>query len=140
MGGDPGDRHHVVSQRLRERRRALGLTQKQVVTRLARLGVRMTNKTLSCQEHGAGLDVATLPDLARALDCTTTYLLGLTDDPHRWRPDDDGAQPRDGVPAEANAGGNHGGTPPTPDPSYGWILGPGVPGYRVRSARGLPAR
>lgn len=112
-------RHQVVSQRLRDRRRALGLTQKQVVTRLSRLGVHMTNKTLSCQERGAGLDVARLPDLARALDCTTTYLLGLTEDPHRWHPDD--------VPAPA---------PAAPASSNGsWILGPGIPTYPVRVRR-----
>ena len=124
MSGDPVDsRHQVVSQRLRDRRRQLGLTQKQVVTRLSRLGVQMTNKTLSCQERGAGLDVARLPDLARALDCTTTYLLGLTGDPHRWHPDD--------VPVPA--------PPPaavTPPPANGsWILGPGVPAYPVRPHR-----
>ena len=38
-------------------------------------------------EHGAGLDVGKLPELARALDCTLTYLVGLTDDPGRWEPD-----------------------------------------------------
>jgi transcriptional regulator with XRE-family HTH domain len=119
-GADPVDsRHQVVSRRLRERRRALGLTQKQVVTRLSRLGVRMTNKTLSCQERGAGLDVARLPDLARALDCTTTYLLGLTEDPQRWHPDDVPAPP----PATA------------PPDAHSWILGPGVPGYPVRLNR-----
>ena len=125
MGADPADsRHQLVSQRLRDRRRALDLTQKQVVTRLARLGVHMTNKTLSCQEHGAGLDVARLPDLAHALDCTTTYLLGLTEDPHRWQPDDV-PTPAPAVPPNPPAG-----TGPT-----GWILGPGVPGYPVRLNR-----
>lgn len=65
----------------------LGLTQKQVISRLARLGIASTNKSLSSLEHGAGLDVAKLPELAAALDCTVTWLLGLTDDPHRWEPD-----------------------------------------------------
>ena len=74
-------RHLVVSERLRERRRNLGLTQKEVVSRLRRIGVETTNKALSSLEHGAGLDVAKLPELAAALDCTLTYLLGLTDDP-----------------------------------------------------------
>ena len=86
--GDAQARRHLeVSQRLRERRRLLGLTQKQVISRLARLGVASTNKSLSSLEHGAGLDVAKLPELAAALDCTVTWLLGLTDDPHRWEPD-----------------------------------------------------
>ena len=79
-------RHLVVSQRLRERRRTLGLTQKQVISRLARLGVLSNNKALSSLEHGSGLDVAKLPELAEALDCSVTWLLGLTDDPHSWEP------------------------------------------------------
>src|SRR6478609_7603792 len=80
-------RHLVVSERLRIRRRMLNLTQKEVVARLRRLGVATTNKSLSSLEHGAGLDVGKLPELARALDCTLTYLVGLTDDPDRWEPD-----------------------------------------------------
>jgi transcriptional regulator with XRE-family HTH domain len=80
-------RQLLIMQRLRERRYELGLTQKQVVTRLARCGLRTTNRALSSLEHGAGLEVAKLPALAGALDCTVTYLVGLTDDPHRWEPD-----------------------------------------------------
>lgn len=84
----PGpDRHLVVTSRLRDRRHALGLTQKQVVRRLAALGVGCTNKAVSSLEHGTGIDVGKLPELAAALDCTVTYLLGLTDDPHSWQPD-----------------------------------------------------
>lgn len=80
-------RHLLITQRLRHRRDELGLTQKQVVTRLGRLGVPTTNRALSSLEHGSGLDIAKLPELARVLDCTVTYLLGLTDDPHRWDPE-----------------------------------------------------
>ena len=80
-------RHHVVSERLRERRRDLGLTQKEVVSRLRGMGVTTTNKALSSLEHGAGLDVAKLPELACALECTLTWLVGLTDTPGRWQPD-----------------------------------------------------
>lgn len=84
----PGpDRHLMVTSRLRDRRHTLGLTQKQVVTRLVSLGVSSTNKSLSSLEHGAGVDVGKLPELAAALECTVTYLLGLTDDPHSWQPD-----------------------------------------------------
>ncbi len=79
-------RHLLITQRLRQRRDELGLTQKQIVTRLARCGLRTTNRALSSLEHGSGLDVAKLPELATALDCTVTYLLGLTDDPHSWQP------------------------------------------------------
>lgn len=81
------NRHLLITQRLRQRRLQLGLTQKQVVTRLAHAGVRTTNRALSSLEHGAGIDVARVPELARALDCTITYLVGLTGDPHRWEPD-----------------------------------------------------
>jgi len=74
-------RQMLITQRLRRRRGELGLTQKQVVTRLARAGPRITNRTVSSLEHSAGVDVAKLPELAAALDCTVTYLVGLTDDP-----------------------------------------------------------
>lgn len=130
------NRHALVSQRLRDRRRDLGLTQKQVVTRLARLGIRTTNKALSCQEHGSGLDVAKLPDLARALDCTTTYLLGLTDSPHRWEPDR-GAQPTADtrrVPETSrtrrtrSADRQQGDEMPSVHRRATWLLGPDVPG------------
>jgi transcriptional regulator with XRE-family HTH domain len=80
-------RQLLIPQRLRARRCELGLTQKQVVTRLARCGVRTTNRALSSMEHGAGIDIAKLPAVAIALDCTVTYLIGLTDDPARWEPD-----------------------------------------------------
>ena len=79
-------RHLLISERLRLRRRELGLTQKEVVARLRRMGVVTTNKALSSLEHGSGLDVAKLPELAEALDCSVTWLLGLTDDPHSWEP------------------------------------------------------
>lgn len=80
-------RHLLISERLRLRRRELGLTQKEVVARLRRMGVVTTNKALSSLEHGAGLDVCKLPEIARALDCSLTYLVGLTEDPSSWEPD-----------------------------------------------------
>ena len=79
-------RHLMISERLRARRRDLGLTQKEVVARLRRMGIAFTNKALSSLEHGAGLDVCKLPELARALECSLTYLVGLTDDPSSWEP------------------------------------------------------
>ncbi len=72
---------------MRERRLAQGLTQREVVGRLETRGVRTTNRALSTMENGRGLDLGLLPELAEALDCTITYLLGLADDPHAWRPD-----------------------------------------------------
>ncbi|HEX5523437.1 MAG TPA: helix-turn-helix transcriptional regulator [Pedococcus sp.] len=135
-------RHLEVSQRLRERRRMLGLTQKQVTSRLGRLGIASTNKSLSSLEHGAGLDVARLPELAAALDCTVTWLLGLTDDPHRWEPHPDApcfSSARLAPPAphpEHRAQGVEDPPPPAPLPAaevqdavprpttHPWILGP----------------
>lgn len=80
-------RHWVCALQLAERRRMLGLTQQDVVDRLAAVGVAATNRSMSAMEHGQGLDVGRLPELATALECTVTYLLGLTMDPHRWEPD-----------------------------------------------------
>jgi transcriptional regulator with XRE-family HTH domain len=123
-------RHLLVSQRLRQRRRTLGLTQKQVVTRLARLGVGTTNKALSSLEHGAGLDVAKLPELAYALDCSVTWLLGLTEDPRAWEPDPrqwEGDARGEAVPPDqgAPAARSFPGTPAVgTDARQPWILGP----------------
>ncbi|MEP7179574.1 MAG: helix-turn-helix transcriptional regulator [Pseudonocardiales bacterium] len=106
-----------ITQRLRQRRLELGLTQKQVVDRLGLHGLRTTNRTLSSLEHGAGLEVAKLPALAEALDCTVTYLVALTDDPHRWEPDRAAESP----PRPAHAAGNIPGAPSS------LILGDDVP-------------
>lgn len=115
------DRQLTVTRRLRDRRHELGLTQKQVVTRLARRGIRTTNKTLSSFEHGAGIDVVRLPELAAALECTVTYLLGMTTDPTSWEPDRAGGAARE-VPKAA--------APATSD-GTSWILGPDVPQRRL---------
>ncbi|HEV7195632.1 MAG TPA: helix-turn-helix domain-containing protein [Pedococcus sp.] len=117
MGDLGASRHLVVSERIRERRRALGLTQKQVVTRLGRLGIRSTNKALSSLEHGAGVDVVRLPELAVALDCSVTWLLGLTDDPGSWEPHPGATRHTPSAPRTPS--GSSG--PPAPRP---WILGP----------------
>jgi hypothetical protein len=81
-------RHWVCALQLAERRRFLELTQQDVVDRLVQLGVSATNRTLSAMEHGQGIDIGRLPELAIALECTVTYLLGLTTDAKRWTPDD----------------------------------------------------
>ena len=116
-------RHLLVSERLRLRRRQLGLTQKEVVARMRRLGVGTTNKALSSLEHGAGLDVCKLPELAQALECTLTYLVGLTSDPARWEPDEQQwvrrPPPAARAAPERNGTGTNGAGP--------WILGPVEP-------------
>ena len=129
------DRHLVVTSRLRDRRHALSLTQKQVVTRLAALGVSCTNKSLSSLEHGTGVDVSKLPELAAALDCTVTYLLGLTDDPSSWQPDTALTWRRRSTPERPSAPARRDslvaaslpGRPPASEDQHGWILGPYVP-------------
>ncbi len=140
-------RHLVVSERLRLRRRQLGLTQKEVVARMRRLGVGTTNKALSSLEHGAGLDVCKLPELAQALECTLTYLVGLTSEPDRWEPDTgewqhpsttaaasgwDGEPRREPPPGARPArrgppGPVAGGSTGVGDPDGPWILGPVEP-------------
>ena len=81
------DRHWICARRLKERRLALGLTQADVVARIDGT-VGLTNRSVSVWESGRGLDIAWLPELADALDCTVTYLLGQTEDPRSWQPDD----------------------------------------------------
>jgi transcriptional regulator with XRE-family HTH domain len=73
---------------IRERRRQLGLTQGEVVDRVNGYGSRLSSQALSAIENGRRLPVGRLPDLAAALECTVSYLLGLTADPGRWEPDD----------------------------------------------------
>ncbi len=118
------ERHWICARRISERRHALGLTQYDVVARLAGLGVAASNRTLSAMEHGQGVDVGRLPELAGALDCTITYLLGLTDDPGRWSPDATGPGAPLAPPAPAAASGGLAATTGTP---AGWILGPDIP-------------
>jgi transcriptional regulator with XRE-family HTH domain len=123
LGRDWSGRQLLITHRLRERRSELGLTQKQVVTRLSRVGVQTTNRALSSLEHGTGLDVAKLPELASALDCTVTYLVGLTDDPHRWEPDQRVVDLSDGHRRDAYAL-----TAASPSAArHSWILGADVP-------------
>ncbi len=133
-------RHLLVSERLRVRRRQLGLTQKEVVARLRRLGVDTTNKSLSSLEHGAGLDVCKLPELARALDCTLTYLVGLSADPLSWEPDAGGWPVPEPTSEQAHTASESMPEPPEPMPeppetaerTQGpWILGP-VSAFRRR--------
>ncbi|MGH8861264.1 MAG: helix-turn-helix domain-containing protein [Jatrophihabitantaceae bacterium] len=110
------ERHWICARRISERRHGLGLTQNEVVERLAALGVCASNRTLSAMEHGQGVDVGRLPEIAVALDCTITYLLGLSADPREWVPDDLTASVTVDVTAPLAQGA-----------SSGWILGPDIP-------------
>ncbi len=126
-------RHHLISGRLRIRRSQLGLTQKQVVARLARIGVQTSNRALSGFEHGSGVDQGRLPELAVALDCTVTYLLGLTDNPANWVPDSAGTIPGETPPNRRPGGGpgpieSRPAEPPVDrTKDHCWILGLDVP-------------
>lgn len=114
------ERHWTCARRMSERRHDLGLTQFDVVERLSALGTCATNRTLSAMEHGQGIDIGRLPEIAVALDCTITYLLGLTDDPHSWAPDSTQ------VVATVDV--------TTPVTSPGWILGPDIPDRTMTGA------
>jgi transcriptional regulator with XRE-family HTH domain len=119
------ERQWTCARRMSDRRHDLGLTQCDIVERLSALGVAVTNRTLSAMEHGQGMDVGRLPELAIALDCTVTYLLGLTSNPMRWAPDDVR------VPITVDI------TAPLPIPAEhaSWILGPDIPERRTRDSR-----
>jgi transcriptional regulator with XRE-family HTH domain len=139
-------RHWTCGRRLRERRHALGLTQSEVVTRLDG-SAELTNRSISSWENGRGLDFGWLPELAAALDCTITYLLGLTDDPHRWQPDagesavttPPAMPPATDVSTAAAPPEDDAPTAPTSSAPTGehrnWILGPGpLPLDRVNAS------
>jgi transcriptional regulator with XRE-family HTH domain len=133
-GSELGSRHrYLIGRRLRERRRSLSLTQHEVAARLGELGAATTNKALSSLEHGSTLDAAKLPELARVLECSVTYLLGLTDEPSRWRPDRGVGAVHDPVTAPPAAEL----APPVPA-GRPWILGPEVPAARSTDASQRP--
>lgn len=123
-------RNLTCAVRIRERRRQLGLTQAEVVDRVNGQGSRLSNQALSAIENGRRLAVGRLPDLAAALHCTVSYLLGLTADPDRWEPDDPApeAEPRPGLSGGRASPGMDGAHPGRPvPPPRSWILGPDVP-------------
>ena len=110
--------------RIKERRRELGLTQAEVVDRVSRHGPRLSNQALSAIENGRRLAVGRLPDLADALDCTVTYLIGLTADPRSWQPDKPPATAKIPDPPRSRHPPVH---DPVPPSRRSWILGPDVP-------------
>jgi transcriptional regulator with XRE-family HTH domain len=125
--------------RIRERRRQVGLTQAELVDLVNEHGSRLSSQGLSAIENGRRLAVGRLPDLAAALQCTVSYLLGLTADPDRWEPDDASAPAlissaappapasRPALPASAGQASAHGAANQGAAPRHGWILGPDVP-------------
>jgi transcriptional regulator with XRE-family HTH domain len=114
--------------RIRERRQQLGLTQAEVVDRVNGHGSRLSSQALSAIENGRRLPVGRLPDLSAALECTVSYLLGLTADPDRWEPDDHRRPAKRTAPAERAAPGADDRPGSTTPPRRSWILGPDLPG------------
>lgn len=126
-------RHWTCGRRLRERRHALGLTQTELVARLGG-DPAITNRSISTWENGRGLDFGWLPELAVVLDCSVTYLLGMTDDPQRWEPAPDAAagsvatEAATTAPSTARASEADdlaAAAPASTDVTCHWILGPG---------------
>lgn len=93
FGGDSKDWlewGYWISVRARQRRRALDLTQDEVVEVLDRDGLEMSVSTYSRMESGKvelAKGAALLVGLSRALKCSVTYLIGLTADANKWEPD-----------------------------------------------------
>ena len=123
--------------RIRERRRQLGLTQAELVDRVNGYGSRLSSQALSAIENGRRLAVGRLPDLAAALQCTVSYLLGLTADPAAGNPMTPARLLSSGPPCvlpparrpQTVTNGpvtNSPAWPGTP-PRHGWILGPDLP-------------
>ena len=73
--------------RVMERRDALGLTQTSLALRMSEQGFPLSQAAISRAESGAAMEQGELIALAVALECSTTYLLGLTTKPDRWEPD-----------------------------------------------------
>lgn len=113
---------------MRERRLALGLTQRELALRLTHQGNLISNRALSDMENGRGLDLGLLPDLAEALGCTVTFLLGLTSDPCRWQPEHAPAQ--NGYETAVSPVGTD-----EPRSNAGGVLGPEVPAGFAAPAR-----
>ena len=123
------------SLRLTETRRTGGIASGLDVRQAEQLLFTATGRIASL-EHGTGVDVSKLPELAAALDCTVTYLLGLTDDPTRWEPDSAlnwRRRPKTEPTPERSPPGMHGSSssaaaaPAATSDGHGWILGPYVP-------------
>jgi transcriptional regulator with XRE-family HTH domain len=78
----------TIARKLRERRKALGLGQADVVQRLKTgADVDVTIGGYSNWERNGVENIAILEALCYALECTPPYLMGWTDDPNGMRND-----------------------------------------------------
>lgn len=72
--------------RVAERRRTLGLSQRQLAAACVALGSRVgfaRVANIERENFRGGVTGPTIVALARALDCSADWLLGLSDEPHR---------------------------------------------------------
>jgi transcriptional regulator with XRE-family HTH domain len=73
-----------IGERIKARRTALGITQAEVVKRAAAAGGDVLPMEVIHWEKGRRVPRAeTIAVLAKALECSADYLLGLTDKPSR---------------------------------------------------------
>ena len=79
----------ALAQRLYLRRTELGLRQEDLVQRLGQQGLAITPGAISNWERTGSMDLPKLLALCGALECSLSYLVGLTKDPARWEPDED---------------------------------------------------
>ncbi len=84
------ERGMMVGWRARAARTAIGITQKDAVAQLRDNGFEASTATYSKVESGKVeimRSAAWIVALAELYEVTTTYLLGLTEDPLSWVPD-----------------------------------------------------
>ena len=81
------EQNWFMAKRVFDRRKQLGLTQPKLAVALDAAGMMLSTQRISQIEKGAGLDATQVEVFAVALQCTTTYLLGGTDNPKTWKPD-----------------------------------------------------
>lgn len=71
-----------------QRRADLGLKQSEVAERMIAFGVPVSMQTISAWEYGRPRIAShQVVALAASLECTTTFLLGLTEKHDKWTPD-----------------------------------------------------
>jgi transcriptional regulator with XRE-family HTH domain len=74
-------RGRVVGERIKEIRESRGMSRS---TLRKRTGIRTTENIKSWENGGTPRDVVLVDEMARALDVSTAYLFGETDDPGNY--------------------------------------------------------
>ena len=81
------EQNWFMAKRVFDRRAQLDMTQSGLAAALNAAGLLLSVQRISQIERGAGLDATQVEVFAAALRCTTTYMLGGTDNPKTWKPD-----------------------------------------------------